>query len=118
MKAVLKSIFTFRGAALEEFAPENSSNFHVLVHMTIGLLNQDGGHDYSLGICTPTWLDHHVQHVGPTSGRHLLVVNHFDEVEILASIAKIIDQCERANWRETAAVLARFFAWEFEDYQP
>ncbi|SRR6266481_7710122 len=118
MKTLLKSIFTFRGTALREFIPENPSNFHVLVHMTIGPDNQDGGHDYSLSICTPTWLDHNIQHTGPIWGRHLLLVNHFDEKEIYVSIEKVIAQCGRSDWAETSVVLARFFAWEFEDYQP
>ena len=117
MKALLKSISTFRGVNLCDFFPEIPNNFHVLVYMSIGPDDQNGGHDYSLGICTPTWLDHNIQNDGPIWGRHLLVVNIFDVDEILASIKKIITQCERADWAETSVILSRFFAWEFEDYQ-
>jgi hypothetical protein len=45
-------------------------------------------------------------------------VNRFDAVEIRAHIEKIISQCEREDPAEAYAVLGRFFAWEFEDYQP
>lgn len=117
MRTLLKNISTFRGDALQDFFPENPSNFHVLLHMRIGPANQDGGHDYSLGVCTPGWLDHNIRNEGVTWGRHLLLVNDFDEKEILSSIEKILVQCERPDWAETSVVLARFFAWEFEDYQ-
>lgn len=117
MRILLKSIFTFRGIALREYVPENSANFHILVHMTIGPDDQEGGHDYSLGICTPAWLDHNIQNVGPIFGRHLLLVNHFDDREIITSIEKIFAQCCRSDWAETSVALARFFAWEYEDFQ-
>lgn len=85
--------------------------------MTLGPEQQEGGHDYSLYVCTPTWLDHSIENKGPIWGRHLLLVNYFDEKQIRTSIENIITKCERSDWVETSAVLARFFAWEFEDYQ-
>lgn len=117
MKPRLKVIFTHTGASLEDTAPEIPHNFHVLVHLTIGPDDQDGGHDYSLGVCTPTWLNHTGQHAGPIWGRHLLIVNEFDAGEIRKAIENMIVQCQRPDWAETASVLARYFAWEFEDYQ-
>jgi Immunity protein 8 len=116
MKVVLKSIFTFRGAFLTEFVPDIPQNFYLSIDMTIGPDNQAGGHDYSLGVCTPRWLNHNVQKEGSIWGRHLLVVNHYDAQEIRAAIEKMIDQCERSDWAQTSVVLSRFFSWEFEDY--
>lgn len=118
MKQELKSIFLFEAASFLEFVPEISHNFHVLASLTIGGEGEAGGSDFSLGICTPTWLEHHIQNTGPLSGRHLLIVNCFDAARIRAHIEKIISQCERADPAETNALLGRFFAWEFEDYQP
>jgi hypothetical protein len=118
MKQILKSSFLFQSAnSFEEFMPEIPHNFYVLASLTIGGEYELGGSDYSLGICTPTWLDHQVQNSGPLSGRHLLVVNRFDAAEVRAAIQKIINQCERESPAETNTMLARFFAWEFEDYQ-
>jgi Immunity protein 8 len=118
MKQILKSIFLFEAVSFLEFVPEIPHNFHVLVSLTIGSEGEAGGSDYSIGVCTPTWLDHHIQNRGPLSGRHLLIVNRFDAAEIRAHIEKIISQCEREDPAEANAVLGRFFAWEFEDYQP
>jgi len=64
----LKGIFTQTSVSLEEATPDISHNFHILLYLTIGPNDQEGGHDYSLGICTPTWLDHNGQHAGPIWG--------------------------------------------------
>ena len=119
MMQTLKSIILYSADNIfEEFVPDISHNFHVWLSLTIGDGDQAGGSDYSIGICTPTWLDHHIQNSGPLPGRHLLIVNRFDAKEIRASIEKIISQSERMTTAETNAFLARSFAWEFEDYQP
>ena len=119
MKPILKSIFLLsENASLERFTPEIPHNFHVLASVTIGEVDTAAADDYSIGICTPIWIDHHIQIMGPLLGRHLLIVNRFDAEEIRACIEKFISQCERENPAETNAMLARFFAWEFEDYQP
>ena len=117
MSSVLKNIYVHNGMNLEDFQPEVSTNFHVLLHMTIGPSDQSGGHDYSLGVCTPRWLDHAIQHEGKVWGRHLLIVNEFDAKRIMDAIAETISNSEGDNWESTSLVLSRFFFWEYEDYQ-
>lgn len=119
MKPKLKNIFIFQNGTqpLEEATPQLADNFSILVSLTIGPDDQDGGHDYSFNVCTPRWLDHNGQNRGPIWGRHLLIVNQFVPEEIRSSVEKIIIQCTRNDWTETAVVLSRFFAWEFEDFQ-
>ena len=34
------------------------------------------------------------------------------------TINEYIDKCSDENWEEIANKLSRYFAWEFEDYQP
>jgi len=117
MKPVLKSIFTYTGQDILEYAPEIKDNFCVLLHITIGPDDQDGGHDYNLRICSPVWLEHTAQHEGAIWGRHLLIAPTFDSVKLRSEIEKIIAYCGRTNWAETSVILSRFFAWEYEDYQ-
>jgi hypothetical protein len=117
MTKELTSMFTDLGLELEEFIPANPRNFYLLLHLRIGPVDQDGGHDYTFGICTPDWLSHQVHVTGPLWGRHLLVVNQFAPTEIRAAIQKAVARCEREDWAETYVVLSRIFAWEFEDYQ-
>ena len=118
MKPVLKSIFLLDADSIfQDFEPEIPHNFHVSASLTIGDAEKVGGDDYSLGICTPIWLDHHIQNMGPLIGRHLLIVNRFDANEVRATVEKIISESARESRAETNSVLTRFFAWEYEDYQ-
>jgi hypothetical protein len=64
MKQILKCIFITEAPSLDMFSPEIPHNFHVLAFLTIGREDEAGGHDYSIGVCTPTWLDHHIQKYG------------------------------------------------------
>jgi Immunity protein 8 len=115
----LKLLMTFDGRDIEDFCPEIPHNFHVLLHLTIGPSNQDGGDDFSLAVCTPTWIEHHVSSEGRAEwGRHLLIVNRFDGRQLKATIERKITSCGRSDWPATAEVLSRHFAWEFEDYSP
>ena len=118
MLPILKSLMTFDGGEIENFRPELQHNFHVLLHLRIGLSDQDGADDFSLGVCTPTWIEHHVSNAGRAEwGRHLLIVNDFDGAQLKATIQRRIASCGRADWSMTAEVLSRYFAWEFEDYR-
>ena len=121
MKAVVKSSFVMsskvNGCSLSEFKPKIENNFQILVMITIGPNKQPGGHDYNLSICTPIFLDHYIQNSGPMWGRHTLIVNQFDDKKVMKAILTMIEKCERPTWEETAVVLARHFAWEFEDYK-
>jgi Immunity protein 8 len=114
--STLKSI-DFGGKNLSNFSPSSPNNFCIWLTLGIGPLNAEGSHLYQLGICTPTWLDNQIQNDGPISGRHMLLVNSFDEVEIRTFIIKTIEKCDSGDWAKTSIVLARHFAWEYEDYQ-
>ena len=57
------------------------------------------------------------EEIGPKIARDFLISQQVDN-ETIAHIEKIISQCEREDPAEANAVLGRFFAWEFEDYQP
>jgi Immunity protein 8 len=117
MKPVLKYIHTQDGDEIENFNPEISDNFWNLISLGIGPDSEEGCHDYSIQLCTPRALDHLGQHDGPVWGRHHLIVNYFDGAELRSIIEKKIAICTRPTFEETAVLLSRHFAWEFEDYQ-
>jgi hypothetical protein len=115
-KPVLMSI----DAANQDFAsyvPENQQNFCVWLNLAIGAKGVDGSHLFQVGVCTATWLYHKVSNEGVVALRHLLLVERFDREAIAAKISEILSLAERPTWQESVDYLARFFAWEFEDYQ-
>lgn len=60
---------------------------------------------------------HIIDKEGPVCKRHMLIVNRFDAREIRDSIEKIIAKSDRPTFEESSNILAKFFAWEYEDYQ-
>lgn len=113
----LKSIMTFDGGDIENFRPELAHNFQVQLYLTIGPSEQPGGNDYTLGVCTPTWLEHAISAGGlPMWGRHLLIVNSFDASYVKQTIERRIAQCSGLDWPVAAERLGRYLFWEFEDY--
>lgn len=113
----LKSVFLLESGNFADYKPSVPNNFHVTASLTIGPEDREVGSDYSIEICTPLWLDHHIQQSGPVVGRHMLVVNDFDAGEIRHRIENIISQCEVGSEAETQNRLGRFFFWDFEDFE-
>ncbi len=116
MKPIIKYIEQ-NGYDLEAFSPEISENFWCLINLRIGSDIEEGTSDYHFQIGTPRAFDHAIQHEGPMWGRHYMIVNYFDAAEIRAAIEKKVAECARQTFEETLQVLARYFHWEFEDYQ-
>lgn len=116
MNLSLKHIDVNGWQALEDFCPEIKENFVATLSLIIGPENQDGAHEYSLTVCSPRYLSHIADRDGPIWGRHILILNRFNAEEIISSINKIIINCSRPTFEESSLLLARYFLWEYEDY--
>lgn len=112
----------------QEFYPDDETNFWCQADMEIGLVGSEGADRFNLQVCTPIWLhknilcptpqhESHEQVVNSIFGRHFLFVDRFDEVEIKASIERIVEQAKGKDWNEVSLYLGRYFQWEFEDIQ-
>ncbi|MCP2230301.1 MULTISPECIES: immunity 8 family protein [Erwinia] len=115
MKAILKSISN-DDYLLNEFYPEDENVFSLRLLLRIGTESSSGADKFDLFVCTPEWLCKH-QWL-PELMRHTLLVRTYDLDEITKTITDHIDRCEGEDWMEIAQKLSRFFAWEYEDYQP
>ena len=116
MNSLLKHVGTYDGNYLDSFIPENPKNFQVLIYITVGPSDKPGGHDYTLSVCTPAWLECRTRKGDAVWGRHFLVVNAFDAEKIKKEIEAMILRCDRGNWADSSVVLSRYLAWEYEDY--
>ncbi len=117
MNIILKHIDVDGCEVLENYRPEIDENFLINVNLRIGPTDQDGAHDYILTVCSVRRLSHIIDKEGSVCGRHMLILNRFDANEIRGFIDKVIRKSDRSNFEESSNILARFFAWEYEDYQ-
>jgi hypothetical protein len=76
-----------------------------------------GADDYRILGCTPDWIKQVCRHEKVVSGRHMLIVLEYDIEEIKSAIDRSVEECNGRDFEEMANKIARFAAWEFEDYK-
>ncbi|WP_392566214.1 immunity 8 family protein [Utexia brackfieldae] len=114
MQAELKQIDSF-DVDINNYCPDEDS-FRILVTLFIGPKESNSINYFDLTICSTQYLDKQIYK--PEILRHMLVVRKFNLDEIKNEINACIEKCNSNTWEETAQKLSRYFAWEFEDYQP
>jgi hypothetical protein len=116
-KPTLKGI-DFGAEDLSTYTPEIPHNFCVWLTLSIGPEGVEGSDLFQVGVCTTTWLAHQLSSQSAYVLRHMILVESFDFELIKKTVHEIIKNAERSSWEESVQVLCRYFAWEFEDYQP
>ena len=116
-KPILKGI-DFGAEDLSTYAPDIPDNFCVWLTLSIGPEGVDGSHLFQVGICTVSWLAHQLLIKRASVLRHMILVESFDFELIRKAVSEIIANAERPSWEDSVSILCRYFAWEFEDYQP
>lgn len=114
MRAKLKELGA-DDVGLASYVPEDPRCFSVNLRLCIGLEGSDGGDYFELFVCTPEWLGKNLN--GQLWGRHFLIVREFDYEGLVSTLERQIGLCTGEQWSDIADKLARFFNWEFEDYQ-
>ena len=117
MKAELRALHSPDLADLEHGSPPDPADFGILVQAMIGPEDEEGEESFDILVCTPSWLANEVPTDGHLWGRHYLFVTRYDFAAIESAVRKLCDSAEGPDWSAVAAVLARYGAWEFENYQ-
>ncbi|MFM0191854.1 immunity 8 family protein [Paraburkholderia strydomiana] len=103
---------------LIRYQPAERDNFGTWIRLSIGVVGQPGTDNFELLICTPQWLSEELKReAGTRWGRHSLIVSEYDLVVITGQLQRMVQQCAGPDWPSIAVKIARFAAWEFEDYQ-
>jgi hypothetical protein len=84
----------------------------------VGIRDENGADDFRLLVCTPEWLRNEYGWKKAISGRHMLIVFEYNLDVIKAELDRFIESCAGEDWPTIVQKIARFAAWEFEDYQP
>jgi len=117
MKAELRALHSPDLADLKHGSPPDPGNFGILVQAMIGPEDEEGEESFDILVCTPSWLAGQVEREGPTWGRHHLLLPRYDYAAIESTVRSLVDSVHGLDWPEVAEILARYGAWEFEDYE-
>lgn len=117
MKAVLKALHSLElEDDLLNFWPKDPSSFGTWIRLAIGPDDEDGSEFFDIFLCTPDWLKTECAAQKYVWGRHTLFTDEYDFVQIKAEIVRLIEKCAGEKWTEIAISIAKFTAWEYEDY--
>jgi hypothetical protein len=84
----------------------------------VGPRDGEGQESFDIEVCTPAWLAKVCEKDGFVIGRHVLIVNDFEQARIRKIVVRMIERCSGDTWKEVAEKVGRLGYWEFEDYQP
>jgi len=118
MKAILKSMWVDSPTInLDNYFPGDPGNFGLWIEFRAGPDDSDGADDYRILVCTPDWIKQACRHEKVVFGRHMLIVLEYDIEEIKSAIGRCVEKCDGSDFAAIANKIARFAAWEFEDYK-
>lgn len=116
IRASLKRIHSPDVYSVDDFSPALRDNFCLLIQAMFGPEGSDGEESFDITLCTPKWLEGHLQNSQVMSGRHYLIVREYNIVAIRDFLLSYGRQCHGETWRDVAQQLSRLGKWEFEDY--
>jgi hypothetical protein len=116
MQAQLRSLTTADGEPLEAVRTSEVA-FSISLRAMIGPAGSKGEESFDFEVCSPAWLTAELQRWPLITGRFFLIANRFDPKEIESYVRKRIAQASGDDWGTIAEKIARWSAWEFEDYR-
>ena len=106
-------------SSLNDFTPEDSRDFSLVVELGIGERASEGFDNYTINVCTPSWLARELKKNGkPIFVKGVLLMEEYDPVLISSRIVEVITSTSGKDWDEVNMKLVKYFNWEFEDYKP
>lgn len=118
MKAIINEFISLETEDdLENYKPADPLNFSTWIRLAIGPENEKGSDFFDLLICTPSWIKAQCDENKSLQRRHMMMVAEYDYLKIKSELIRQIDNCSGENWASIAKKIAKFAAWEFEDYK-
>ena len=116
MNAELKRVHSPEIDDLENYRPENPTNFAFLLQAMVGPEGEEGEESFDIEVCTPKWLEETYGLTDVAIGRHHLIFQEYNYERIIRTITDFLQLCSGKDWNEIAEKVARLGKWEFEDY--
>jgi hypothetical protein len=116
MQPDLKDLTTADDEPLDEIIFVEGEDFELSLLASIGPQGDGGADLFYLTALSPSKVESLTKD-GPRLFRHYLVMKSFNATTVREVIESLCHRTNAANWHEVAGKLARYMAWEFEDYQ-
>ena len=102
-----------------EDRPADARQTIIAVSAGIGSETSPGADQFLISVCTPAWLERHLDGHAHRFGRGLLIVKVFDWKVVTTALEDLVSQIQVETWEQAVTELSRFgLAWEFEGVRP
>lgn len=119
MKAEIKKLYSLEiEDEIGSYRPAERCNFGTWIRLSVGPTDELGADYFDLFVCTPQWISEELaKHPVVQWGRHFLIVKEYNLAVIADQLERMVQRCSGDDWQEISLKIARFAAWEFEDYK-
>jgi hypothetical protein len=93
---------------------EEEKDFFVSITLAIGPENEEGADLFYFYVVSPARLVKILSGKSFVLGKDKIILEKFDQNLVEREITKILEQCSRNTWSETAQALNRFLFWEYD----
>ena len=119
LQAVVRSIHlkTIGGglAELQQFKPEDSSNFEIDLEIFIGIeINGECSERFDLAVCTPKWILDHLEEGDHMIGHGILIVPTYSYDRIVGHIKSYVKMCVGSTIDDVMRRVGLLGEWESE----
>lgn len=116
MQPELKDLTTVEGEFIDDLVYVEGEDFEVSLLASIGVSGEKGADLFYLTAMSPSMIESLAKD-GPRFLRHYLIMRSFDAASVRDAIERLCRRTNGADWDEISGKLARYMAWEYEDYQ-
>lgn len=116
MKAAIRRLHSPDVPDLESWIPVEPECFGFLLQVLVGPWGEDGEESFDFVVCSPEWLKRKYGEDAVILGRHHVLMFQYNFAHLKDAIESMVSRAEGRDWSEVATKIARYGAWEFEDY--
>ena len=102
---------------LENWTPDNLGCFGFLLQVFVGPQGADGEESFDFIVGTPSWLEQIYGRGAVVLGHSHVIVFEYEFEKIRHAIERLVSHVEGDDWEGIATRIARYGAWEFDDYE-
>lgn len=102
-------------AELEQFKPEDPSNFEIGLEVSVGIEGGGEGADtFQVSVCTPKWILENIKEDDPMIGHGMLIISSYSYDRMVDHIKSYVKMCAGNTIDDVMRRVGFLGEWEYE----
>lgn len=117
INAEVRSVWSYEHD-LQKLPLADPEIFGIWINFSVGEKDIEGADDFQIFVCSPQHLSIKLKHDICAWGYHMLIIPTYSYSGLRKALDRLVTDNAKENIQKTMVSLAKFAAWEFEDYDP